>query len=102
MPYDKCIKIQVLKASTTISGESRTSSLECVKSHNSIRSQKLLKITVGCVFLYECFLSFLFCLLFLLQCVSLIILKAIITLTPSEILEESIGGVESLPPACGL
>lgn len=40
--------------------------------------------------------------LYLPLCVSLTMLKAIVALKPSETLEESTGGVESHPAACGL
>lgn len=39
--------------------------------------------------------------LYLPLCVSLIMLKAIVALKPSETLEEGTGGVESHPAACG-
>ena len=40
--------------------------------------------------------------LYLPLCVSLILLKAIVALKPSETVEERAGGVESHPAACGL
>ena len=81
-------------------------SLKRAQSHHSLRSLKSVQISVVYVFLWDplmfSLISLLSLSLYLPLCISLITLKAIVALKPSETLEEGTGGVESHPAACGL
>lgn len=63
------------------------------------RTLKSVETSVVCIFHWDSHESLS---LYLPLCVSLIMLKAIVALKPSETLEERTGGVESYPAACGL
>lgn len=68
-----------------------------------LRTLKSVVTSVVCVFLWDSrMFSLLSLSLYLPLRVSLITLKAIVALKPSETSEERTGGVESFPAACGL